>query len=568
MCGIFALIIINKPHKFNFNLYQEYLNSPYITKRPEVIEELLTQNQRPNNIDLDLDKLQLLNARGPDYQGKIELHQPYYQLLYHSLLHMRGDQDTLIKQPLIKEQFILQYNGEIYNINPDESDTIFLMNRLQQANSIHDIKNLLQQLNGDYSLIFQDLSQQKIYIAKDPFGKRSMLLSFINEGFILSSQALQKNIPLEIEEEEDDEDDGKTVDEKYLMKKYLNEFNQAINKSCIELPNNSIIEIDLSGQQIQWNKIQISEFLNFDQIQQIDLQNTLDQNICKIYDILIKSTKEIIQNIFGFQNHFINGQNIKQNQQQGRIGILFSGGIDCSLITHIVCKLLPDNSQIDLINVAFTNDAPDRITARNAHQELQNLHKNQLLNLILIDKTLDDVYKEEKLFLEILYPKITHMDFNIAMILNIASSYNVETRVLLSGLGADEIFCGYARYKHALKRGYAELIEEMNFDLFRLWNRNLGRDDRAVSKNGKELRFPFLNIELVQFIRQNIHPSQYIMGDTKSILRIICQKEGLNVISKHGKKAIQFGTKIAKLSNKRFFGGNKKAKGTLNYNIK
>lgn len=52
-----------------------------------------------------------------------------------------------------------------------------------------------------------------------------MLLSFINEGFILSSQALQKNLPLEMVEEEDDEDDGKTVDEKYLLKKYLNEFN-------------------------------------------------------------------------------------------------------------------------------------------------------------------------------------------------------------------------------------------------------------------------------------------------------------------------------------------------------
>lgn len=42
----------------------------------------------------------------------------------------------------------------------------------------------------------------------------------------------------------------------------------------------------------------------------------------------------------------------------------------------------------------------------------------------------------------------------------------------------------------------------------------------------------------------------------------------ISVISKHGKKAIQFGTKIAKLSNKRFFGGNKRAKGTANYNIK
>ena len=73
------------------------------------------------------------------------------------------------------------------------------------------------------------------------------------------------------------------------------------------------------------------------------------------------------------------------------------------------------------------------------------------------------------------------MDFNIAMILNIASQYDKDTRVLLSGLGADEIFCGYARYKHAIKRGMDELLEEMNFDLLRLWIRNLGRDDRAVS---------------------------------------------------------------------------------------
>lgn len=93
------------------------------------------------------------------------------------------------------------------------------------------------------------------------------------------------------------------------------------------------------------------------------------------------------------------------------------------------------------------------------------------------------------------------MDFNIGMILKIGSSYNNITRVLLSGLGADEIFSGYARYRHALKRGGDDLLEEMNFDILRLWIRNLGRDDRVVSSTSKELRFPFLNLELISYVR-------------------------------------------------------------------
>ncbi len=53
------------------------------------------------------------------------------------------------------------------------------------------------------------------------------------------------------------------------------------------------------------------------------------------------------------------------------------------------------------------------------------------------------------------------------------------TRVLLSGLGADELCGGYARYRTAHHRGGdAAARASMKADVDRIWLRNLGRDDR------------------------------------------------------------------------------------------
>ena len=53
--------------------------------------------------------------------------------------------------------------------------------------------------------------------------------------------------------------------------------------------------------------------------------------------------------------------------------------------------------------------------------------------------------------MEIIYPKSTHMDFNIAGSLNIAVT-GTKSKIILTGLGADEIFSGYSRYRIAYKR--------------------------------------------------------------------------------------------------------------------
>ena len=76
-----------------------------------------------------------------------------------------------------------------------------------------------------------------------------------------------------------------------------------------------------------------------------------------------------------------------------RVAVLFSGGLDCSVLTRLTHELLDDDCGIDLLNVAFENPrvvaqlekeapgipinpyevCPDRITGRKSFGDLQKL---------------------------------------------------------------------------------------------------------------------------------------------------------------------------------------------------
>jgi len=133
--------------------------------------------------------------------------------------------------------------------------------------------------------------------------------------------------------------------------------------------------------------------------------------------------------------------------------------------------------------------------------------------------------------------------------------------VLLLGHGADELLGGYARHISAFdKRGLAGLEEELLLDLNRLWTRNLGRDDRVVSDHGKEARHPFLDEDFIRTVR-----SLPALVD-KLFLREFARHElGLVHAAGFEKRAIQFGTRIAKQSNVEKFGSNRQAEGTAKY---
>ncbi|RHY65147.1 hypothetical protein DYB34_000426 [Aphanomyces astaci] len=84
----------------------------------------------------------------------------------------------------------------------------------------------------------------------------------------------------------------------------------------------------------------------------------------------------------------------------------------------------------------------------------------------------------------------------------LGESYTSPAKVLLVGIGADEQVAGYGRHKHAyVTGGWDGLRAELDKDMRRIWQRNLGRDDRMIADHGREARFPYLDEDVVAYLR-------------------------------------------------------------------
>lgn len=129
-------------------------------------------------------------------------------------------------------------------------------------------------------------------------------------------------------------------------------------------------------------------------------------------------------------------------------------------------------------------------------------------------------------------------------------SYTSPARVLLSGLGADELFGGYSRHAAAFQQdGYTGLVKELLRDVSRLAERNLGRDDRVMAHWGKEVRFPFLDERLVKWAiatpaweKCDFEREEEKSGveAAKRVLRLLAMDLGMEGVAKEKKRAVSW----------------------------
>lgn len=264
--------------------------------------------------------------------------------------------------------------------------------------------------------------------------------------------------------------------------------------------------------------------------------------------------------------------------KDAQVAILFSGGLDCCTLALLAHRYIDSEQPIDLLNVAFENprvlqanlkteaklpstyDVPDRKTGLQSLEELRSVAPTRQWNFVEVNVSHQEYLSERGKIESLMEPCQSVMDLSIAAALYFAcrgrgiDGYTSSAKVLLSGLGADELLGGYSRHRKAFARSQKQgLVKELQMDLDRLATRNLGRDDRILSSSGKEARYPFLSHSVISFLADlpveakmdfvDLPPGQ---GD-KRLLREVALGLGLKQTSLLVKRAIQFGARSAKM---------------------
>ena len=226
-------------------------------------------------------------------------------------------------------------------------------------------------------------------------------------------------------------------------------------------------------------------------------------------------------------------------------GILFSGGIDSTLLA-LLCKKLNKKFTCYVSSVIDKNlrDPPDLIASRKVSKEYNLKLKEVLINKKELEKLLPEI-------IDIIESNdIIKVSVALPFYLAAKEAKKDNKKILLSGLGSEELFAGYERHYIALKNGKSVNGECLN-GLSELWKRDLYRDDMITMHNTIELRLPFLNCELINFALSI--PSKYKINEEhkKIILREVAEELGLSKEFAWRKKlGAQYGSNTDKIIQK------------------
>jgi asparagine synthase (glutamine-hydrolysing) len=380
-----------------------------------------------------------IQHRGPDNTTtKKYLNQTY--TFYRLKINDLSDDGN---QPFEDENFIWMCNGEIYNFKKLKNKyNITCKSKsdcevISQLYNILGIQSMCRALDGVFAISLYNKKDDTLYLIRDMIGVRPIYYYKDDHTFTFASESKALNF----------------VDNP---------------KNIIQVPPSSYIRYDIST-----NKSYINCYYDVDNI---DINSELKFSMCtqKINELLISS----------IQKRLISDR---------PIGCLLSGGLDSSLVASILSKLLIGRcKKLKTFSVGF-KDSEDLKYAKKVAKFLKTDHYELILDYGEVIKRIPEVIKKIESY------DITTIRASVGMyLLSEYISKNHSEKVIFSGEGSDEIFGGYL-YFHK-----SPTLNEFEIETKRLVKDlcyfDVLRADRCTAAFGLELRVPFLDKELVNFV--------------------------------------------------------------------
>lgn len=388
--------------------------------------------------------LELLHHRGPDFQNSIKIGNKQFG---HTRLAII-DLDEEANQPMIFDDILLVFNGEIYNYKElihvehleckTKSDSEVLI-RLYQKYGF----DFLNKLNGMFSFCIYDMKKDLYFCARDRYGKKPFFYYFKDNKFIFSSSV--KSILNLL--------DYKPNLNKVALSKYMQYF--------VSFGEDSFYQ-DIF-------KLEASTYIIYEPNKNRELQKK------KYYKInTYKAIKDEKQALNDIEELLFKSVEYRLNSDV-EVASLLSGGIDSSLISALYTKI--SGKKINTFSIGYDEYKNyceldfAQITANHINSNHHPVEINQKEYIKHFEQTLDML--EEP-----------HGD-SAAIPLNILTKQinKAGIKTVLSGEGSDEIFLGYDNYAKFLK--YYEFEKSLSNEQNLFLNDIIG----ALQNNTKESEY-------------------------------------------------------------------------------
>ncbi|MDD3888266.1 MAG: diphthine--ammonia ligase [Patescibacteria group bacterium] len=226
-----------------------------------------------------------------------------------------------------------------------------------------------------------------------------------------------------------------------------------------------------------------------------------------------------------------------------KVGVLFSGGIDSTLIAYIL-KTLGVDFTCYTSGIKESEDVNQAINAARLHCFR--------LNVSYFDQ--DDVKKDLPQICSIIESNnVVKVGVSIPFFYACKAAKKDKVKVIFSGLGSEEVFAGYKRFESS-----TNINEECLYGLKQLYERDLYRDDCITMYHNLELRLPFLDHNLINLGLSL--PSELKINDSekKIILRSVAKDLGIDEsVYNRKKRAAQYGSrsdKVLEILSKEYLG--------------